>query len=383
MPVLRGVTWDHPRAVDPLLAAAPLVSEALPGTTIEWTARSLQAFADEPISELATRYDLLIIDHPWVGTVSVDGSLAPLDEHLPQECLDQLAGASVGGSFESYRYAGRQWALPIDAAAQVAAARPDLLSRRMPLAYAEVLELGASLQGTGRTLGMPLIPVDCIMSFLSLSVACGEQPFSRDGIVSDAVGVKVLEVLAQLAELSQETCLQDNPIAVLDRMSSTDAIVYCPLLFGYTNYARRGFRPSVVRFGAPPSLDGRPVGGILGGTGIAVSAASPHRELAARVAEVLTSADVQRALYVRSGGQPAHRDAWCDAEADELCGGFFSGTLAALDAAYVRPRHDGFLDFQDGAGDLLHAHLRAGGDPARVLADLRGLYDAVRSRSRG
>ena len=45
---------------------------------------------------------------------------------------------------------------------------------------------------------------------------------------------------------SAPTCIRrhaaDDPIGISDRMSSTDEIVYVPLMFGYSNYARAGFR---------------------------------------------------------------------------------------------------------------------------------------------
>ena len=34
-----------------------------------------------------------------------------------------VEGASIGNTFESYRYGGKHWALPLDAASQVAAFR--------------------------------------------------------------------------------------------------------------------------------------------------------------------------------------------------------------------------------------------------------------------
>ena len=50
----------------------------------------------------------------------------PIDEHGDPQSLLRLEAETVGKSFASYRLAGRQWALPIDAATQVQAIRPDL-----------------------------------------------------------------------------------------------------------------------------------------------------------------------------------------------------------------------------------------------------------------
>ena len=57
-------------------------------------------------------------------------------------------------------------------------------------------------------------------------------------------------------------------------------------------------------------------------------------------------------------------------------GGAFAATLDALDAAYLRPRHDGFLAFQDRAGDLVHGFLRDGEGVDRVLDELDASYRA-------
>jgi multiple sugar transport system substrate-binding protein len=117
--------------------------------------------------------------------------------------------------------------------------------------------------------------------------------------------------------------------------------------------------------------------GTLGGAGLAVSASSAHAEEACAYAAFTASPDVQRGPYVRGGGQPGHRAAWTDERADAIANGFFADTLDALDAAYLRPRYDGFLSFQDEAGDLVHAYLRDGTrDPGEVLDELDASYRA-------
>ncbi len=357
-PVLRGVSWDHPRGMAPLQATAAAWRDA----AVEWRPRTLQAFADQSIADLAAEYDLLVIDHPWAGTLSVEGTVLALDEHLPAEVLDDLAAGSVGASHRSYAYRGHQWALAIDAAAQVAACRPDLLERAgapVPTTWAAVLDLGERLRGDGRgALGLPLIPVDALMSFLSICVSLGAEPFAgRDAVVPRPVGREALELLGRLRDLAHPEAARENPIRVLDRMSTSDDVAYCPLTFGYTNYARAGFRPQVLRFvDAPAHADGPPCS-VLGGTGIAVSARCRHPELAVAYAAHVAGADVQRGVYVTAGGQPAHRAAWTDPAADALCGGFFTDTVATLEAAWLRPRYDGFLTVQDEGGDAVHAHL--------------------------
>ena len=80
-PVLQGITWDHPRRYAPLEVLAPEIESRF-GCRIDWTRRSLRAFGDTPVTELARRFDLLIIDHPHCGQAARDGVLLPLDTLL-------------------------------------------------------------------------------------------------------------------------------------------------------------------------------------------------------------------------------------------------------------------------------------------------------------
>ena len=63
-----------------LLAAAQRFSELHPGIEINWKKRSLQEFADYPIEHLTRDYDLLIIDHPWVGCAAATACVAVREE---------------------------------------------------------------------------------------------------------------------------------------------------------------------------------------------------------------------------------------------------------------------------------------------------------------
>ena len=128
MITLRGITWDHPRGLAPMQATAA-AWEREHGVRVEWTARSLHAIGAQPIEELAAHYDLLVVDHPFAGVAARTGLVLALDQHLPPAFLKEQAAQSVGLSHPSYHYEGHQWALAIDAAAQVSSYRPELLER--------------------------------------------------------------------------------------------------------------------------------------------------------------------------------------------------------------------------------------------------------------
>ena len=123
--VLKGIAWDHPRGYDPMVATAREFERENPGVKISWEKRSLQAFGEQPVEQLAPDYDLVVIDHPHVGSVAETGCLLAIDQHVSKEDLHALEKRSVGLSQRSYRYEGHHWAIAIDAAAQVSAYRPD------------------------------------------------------------------------------------------------------------------------------------------------------------------------------------------------------------------------------------------------------------------
>src|SRR3954454_18744621 len=136
---LRGMPWSHPRGYEPMIACSALWKQQK-GIAVEWDKRSLQDFESFPVEELARTYDLIVIDHPHVGQITGQDCLAPLDLPGCEAERDALAAGSVGKSWPSYQWQGRQWALPIDAATQVQAWRPGLLASA-PTRWSEVLEL--------------------------------------------------------------------------------------------------------------------------------------------------------------------------------------------------------------------------------------------------
>jgi len=142
--VLNGITWGHSRGLTPLLAMSQRFSELYPQVRIHWHVRTLQEFADYPIEKLTEKYDLLIIDHPWVGTAAATNCVVPLDQYLDKSYLENQLENSVGNSHLSYFYQGHQWALAIDAATPAASYRPDLFeinNALLPVNWEDLLVL--------------------------------------------------------------------------------------------------------------------------------------------------------------------------------------------------------------------------------------------------
>ncbi|MCL5670021.1 MAG: extracellular solute-binding protein [Acidobacteria bacterium] len=377
---LRGITWNHSRGVLPLLATAQRYSEMCPNVEILWEKRNLQEFADFPVEKLAESFDLLVIDHPFVGYAARHRVFIPIDEGLDADFLADQERNSVGLSHRSYFYEERPWALAIDAATPVSSWRPDLLQKAgasVPDTWEDLLALAKR-----RLVAFPSIPVDSLMNVYMLCCALGEDPFSnKDGFVDAATGAEALTMLRDLISLCSPEILTWNPIATYEAMAARDDIAYCPFAFGYSNYARPGYAQNVLEFGDLCRIRGAErARTTLGGTGLAVSAACRHREAAFQYARYVASAECQSTLYVQNGGQPGHRSAWTDAEANCTTNDFFRNTLPALDRAYLRPRYCGYIEFQDQAGAVVHQFLRESGNAQAAVEELRRCFEQSKSK---
>lgn len=376
---LRGITWNHSRGLLPMVATAQRFSELNPQVEINWSKRSLQDFADKPLGELAKDFDLLVIDHPWAGFVSDKDVLLPLDNLLPDDFFQDQAINSVGASFKSYSYKSHQWALPIDAATPVASSRPDLfdkLNMKLPETFEDVLALASE----GRVI-FPAIPIDTLMNFYMFCVAFGEAPFlSEKELVSREVGIQALQALRKLAEKVDPLCFELNPIKVYEAMTRGDKFAYCPFAYGYTNYSRTGYSKQPLGFHDLVSMgDTGKLCSTLGGTGLAISKTCKHPDIAAQYVEYVTSAECQQTLYFDNGGQPAHRSAWEADHPNQEARNFFKATLPAHDRAFLRPRYDGYMHFQDNAGTPIRNYMLKGGNEENVLRSLDLLYKNVAS----
>ena len=379
---LKGITWNHSRGYLPLVATAQVFMEQHPDTLISWTVRSLQAFADEPIEQLAKHYDLLIIDHPFAGRASRGDVLLPMDELLPAAFLEDQAHHSLGRSHESYQYGGHQWALAIDAATPVAGwsagdfARGDSSlpgqkeSRQIPESWDEVIQLARD-----GMVAFPALAIDSLMHFFMFCVALGEEPLvERNRLISREVGAEAYSQLLALAELCDAGNLDRNPIRTWQWIAEADRPIYCPFAYGYSNYSRRGYASRRISAGPPVAFRGSPLRTVLGGAGLAISTACADRELAADYAQFVAGPECQKTLYCAAGGQPGHRTAWVDLENNAFTKNYFLNTLPALDSAYVRPRFDGYLHLQDKLAPALHGLLK---QPAPAHDAMRVLQQIV------
>jgi multiple sugar transport system substrate-binding protein len=341
------------------------------GVEIVWDKRSLQDFESFPVEELARQYDLIVIDHPHVGQITDEKCLLPLDVAGREAERTEMASHSVGQSYPSYGWAGRQWAFPIDAAAQVQAFRPDLLAA--PLRHwDEVIALAQD----GKII-LPMRPPHSLMSFFTLAANSGAPCNDGEGeLIAPADGVRVIELLAAVTDHIDAAQFEMDPIAASEALARPDSPqVAMPLGYGYLSYALEGFRPRRLKFADIPAAGGQgPIGSAVGGTGIAVSAFTRHPDEAIAYAYWVASGAVQKGLYAAAGGQPGHGLAWADAAVNSPVDGFYRDTRATLEGGWLRPRHNFYMAFQAAASQRLNQGLLARETPAAIVADLNRLY---------
>jgi multiple sugar transport system substrate-binding protein len=168
-------------------------------------------------------------------------------------------------------------------------------------------------------------------------------------------------------------------------MAKPDSPAVCaPLIYGYVSYAMDGFRPHRLAFAdMPVAGTAGPIGSALGGTGIAVSAFSADKAAAVDFAYWIASGDVQRGPYAASGGQPAHAAAWTDDAVNASTHDFYRATRRTLEGAWVRPRHDGYMGFQQAASDRINEGLTRRHAAGAVVDDLNRLFRESFPETRG
>ena len=375
MITLKGMTWDHARGYDPMIATSKEYSKKNSDIEILWDKRSLQAFADRPIELMAHDYDFIVIDHPHVGEASSKQLLYnfSLAKNYSNQ-LEELSKRSVGMSHASYNFNNGQYALAIDAATPVAAYRPDLLDN-IPSNIDDVILLAEK-----NKVLWPLNPVFCITYFNSIAANWG-MPINtpEKHFIDKKIGIEILILMKKLTKLLPQECLKMDPIQTLDFMSENNDKIYSPMLYGYVNYSREGFRKNRIKFDDMPSFDPSSKinckGSQIGGTGLAISAFSKNIDLALDYAFWVASKDCQSSLFYFSGGQPGHLDAWKNNQINEDSLNFFLSTLKTMEKGWVRPRYNGYMYFQDVAGSIINDFLNGDGKEETIIDKLTNEFE--------
>ncbi len=367
MITLRGITWAHSRGYVPLVAVSEAWHDLHPDVDIRWDKRSFWGFGEGPLDELARDYDLIVFDHPHTGTAAQHRLLLPLDE------LAEAIGDCAGPSRESYESGGHLYGLPIDAACQTAAYRQDLMDQaaeQLPATWSDLIALALR---TGRV-RCAFSPMGALGMLHSISAGLGAPAGSAaDHYFAREPGLEALERLRQLFAACGTESLQHSPVRILGEMATTNDVLYAPLLYCYSNYARRGFAAQLIQFAKPP-IHPNGTGATLGGAGLGISAFSQQREAALAFAAWMISEPCQSGPYLLAQGQPALRSIWTSEAANQLTGGFFRDLLPVIDHACLRPNWPGFGEFQSRAGTILHAFLGGAQTAGNSLQLIDRLY---------
>lgn len=368
-----GLTWDHPRGYVALEKAAEQARAG--GLPLHWRRQPLEGFESHPIEELAREYDLIVLDHPHIGDAVAGDCLQPLEALFDQTDLQAWNAQSIGNTFESYRYAGKHWALPLDAASQVAACRHDRLDEEPPTTWEATVYFARR-----HPISLSLAGPHAILTLFSISTAYADAPVAADPArLFEGRGIAAAwDLMRDLYALSFKGWADRNPIAILESLARDGEAVYCPLVFGYVNYSiAAGARRAVHFTDVPAGPSGR-LGSVLGGTGLAISRhAKVSDQLLAHLAALL-SPGMQRDFIPFAEGQPSARAAWSDPGVNSAWDGFFAQTKATLEQAIVRPRHPHYVPFQTAAAEFVRHALAQRLVATEVANALQSLYERHR-----
>lgn len=369
-PAFRGLTWDHPRGREALRAAA-----AASDLDLTWDVHPLSGFESTPIEEIAARYDLVVLDHPHLGDAVAHGCLQPFDDLVGQDTVKAWADAAVGPSLASYVMDGLLWAVPLDAATQVAATRADVVEA-VPRLWADVVELSRQAP-----VALSLAGPHALLTFSSICVALGEEPGGSRRFVSAEVGQQALELMADLTARAPRHTLALDPIGLLTEMTVGDSPAHVPLVYGYVTYADTTLERPVRFTDAPTVTPGSRPGSTLGGTGLAITErCQVTTELLDHVRHLM-SGPVQEEFIPGHAGQPSARAAWTSPAVNEPVGGFYRDTLDTVEQAWVRPRHAGYVTFQTEGAEIVREALAGSVSISAALARIDDRHLAVLGRA--
>lgn len=372
---IRGLTWDHPRAYEGLDAETALFNDEQERINLTWDRHSLREFEEASITESARRYDLIILDHPFMGDVVSEECLVDLGQVMPLRTILSPKNF-VGPSLESYRYGGGLWAMPIDAACQTAAWRPDLIEHPPTTLDALRRLLGRS------QISLAMACPHAFMNFLCIAGMSGtEIDGSHEALMPREKAVVALELLREIASAIPDAAYGWSSIGALDALAASDRLAFCPMVFCFSTYARDARAGTRLRFSAPPLTDrGGFSGSVAGGAGLAVSKSCPHLDAALTVVAFMADAASQLRCSL-AGGQPARAETWRDAVANERNGGFFEDCRLTMERAQLRPRYAGYMELQNAAGHILADACRDRSVAAEdVIERIDSLYRITRRR---
>jgi len=374
-----GLTWDHPRGFEPLDATATNLTTQGGQLRIRWHKQSLEGFESHPIADLAQRYDLMIIDHPCLGEAAANDCFVPFTELFSKEECETWRKATVGPSYSSYCYAGTQWAMPLDAATQVCVLDPQRIEEDLwPKTWEDVLELSRR-----HPMVLSLAGPHALLSLFSICAQiCEDENLpGEDDIFNEITLQQAYKLLTSIYHQSDKQYTNYNPIAILDAMASGADIAFCPLIYGYVSYAYRknsSQLKQLIFINAPRFTNEGKASSTIGGTGLAVSRKTKITDTLLEHLRYLMSTKYQLDFVPNHGGQPSYEVAWRDREVNQRVNDFYCNTLETITNAWVRPRYNGYVEFQALASALVREALAEGRPAHDVSMKIKALQNECR-----
>ena len=243
---LRALGWDHPRCTAPMRACSEAWQRLHPEVELVWENRSLTAFGDEPLEEVAHRYDLAH-DRPPVLRHRRDdrdaaavrrpararaarGARRRLDRPEPRLVL--VPRPAVGARDRRRPARSRPCATTCSAAA--ALRRPGTTCERSP----------ARARAASRSRSRPHRP--CARSSRCARTRAAPRPRIPRGSSSRVSGSRRSSCSPSCTASGPPDALAWEQPDVLGRLASGDELVYVPLVFGFVTYARADRVPHPV-----------------------------------------------------------------------------------------------------------------------------------------
>ena len=382
---IYGITWKNTRGYNPLLAASMEWNATHPGYKVVWEQKNWYEFEHAVIESLSAedgRYDLIMYDHPWVGTLVDNGWLLPLEAVIGERMTTDVMKRAIPPSADSYYLGGSHYAFPVDAACHVGMSRTDMVNNTAIPEYWEELETWAK-SVKSKSLPYPIVlSVEGVLGscmFLTLMASLDAPAFHSQNVgdFDPEAARYALDILGSLITYCPPDSTHWGPWDIYLAMATQPGIGYSPSIFGYVNYFETEPYGQYLSVVAPPSFTGyagpRP---ILGGVGLGLShhaQTRDHFNMIVDYALFQASDDVQLRTSVENNGQPAARLVWESQHVNARFKNFYKESAKAMKQAYIRPRYPGFHERELAIGRALQPFWDGAIDSAQAVRALKKL----------
>lgn len=380
-----GITWKNTRGYDPLLAGSVEWNLGHPGCQVVWEQKDWYEFEHAVIESLSGedgRYDLIMYDHPWVGTLVDNDWLVAIDAAIGSQASRDVMERIVPPSAESYCVDGSYYAFPLDAACHVGISRTDIIdTAAIPPLWEELATWAKAVKSKSLPYPIVLSVEGVLGSCMFLTVMASlDAPAFRSLSVGDfdpEAARYALDLLRSLITYCPPNSTHWGPWDIYSAMATQPGIGYSPSIFGYVNYFKIEPYGRHLAVLAPPCFKGHSHSmPILGGVGLGLAHHArdrDHFDMIVDYAMFQASDDVQLRISVENNGQPAARVVWESPEVNLRFNNFYADSANAMKRAYIRPRYPGFHERELAIGQALQPFWDGVIDSSQVVCALKKL----------